>query len=554
MKLSDLISDAATLVRGENKALEYSIDKAGDPRVVLFNKMGRTIEHAVIKKLVKKIVNIHHDTKDTCLILDMFLIAFQTRNIRGGKGERAAFYKLYLELYTYFPTLTLRTIPLVSVYGYYKDYINLVAMIDAINSKSERWNKLRTHLLNHYVKQLMADFKTKKDKPISLCGKWAPRFHKQHHAIAKDLAILIYDKTTTASQPTIQANKGQVKKTYRKLVVSLTQRLKPVEIFMSAKKYSEIEFHKVTSNALVRYSQVFFKEREKDFLTALQTNSLKGGDLFPHQVYELLEKRTFQRLKESHREKLVESLWKSVKTKFVKNMSSKTMDWGNLLPVADVSGSMMGTPMNVAISLGLLLATMNPRSDFYNKLVTFSENPTFIELKENDSVLNHMKTIKRAPWGMNTNIRNVFELLIATIQKHNTDPKDVPDIVILSDMQFDAATSTPYTTTYEWIVKAFSKLNKTTGVNYSVPTIYFWNLRSDVIGLPVKTGSSGGTLGGTPNTHNVSMLSGFSPSMFEALLYGKKLTPVQKLTPYLTMRALLDNEQYLPVMSAIASK
>lgn len=541
MKFSELLIDTASLVRGENNALEYPIDKAGDPRVVLFAKMSRHIKQDVIKQLVRKTVQLYQKTKDSNLIFDLYLIAFQTRNIRGGKGERDAFYKLYLELYIYFPILTIRTIPFIGIYGYYKDFINLVAMIDKVD-KTERLSKLRTKLLKHFANQLVTDYKKTNDTKISLCGKWAPRFQKQHHNIAKDLAIIVYERINKSSQ---NVNKGEIKKVYRKLVVELNNRLKPVEIFISAKKYSEIEFQKVTSNAIIRYTNIFVREREDDFMKAIETNTLKGGDLFPHQVYELMEKRTLRMLKQHHREKLIESLWNSVKKKFVKNMTSKTMDWGNLLPVVDVSGSMSGTPMNVAISLGLLLATMNPQSDFYNKLVTFSANPTYIELKENASVVSHMNAIKTAEWGMNTNIRKVFELMLSTIAKYNVAPNDVPNIVILSDMQFDQATTTPYTTTYDWIVKQFSKLSKKYNKTYHVPTIYFWNLRSTVIGLPVKT-----------DTQNVSLLSGFSPSMFEALMYGKKLTQSKqkKLTPYITMRALLDNDQYLPIVTSLLKK
>ena len=67
--------------------------------------------------------------RDPTAVADLFVLAFATRNCRGGKGEKDLFYKMLLMLSDAFGAETVE--PLLSVvpeYGYWKDILQLVAL------------------------------------------------------------------------------------------------------------------------------------------------------------------------------------------------------------------------------------------------------------------------------------------------------------------------------------------------------------------------------------------------------------------------------------------
>jgi len=110
------------------------------------------------------------------------------------------------------------------------------------------------------------------------------------------------------------------------------------------------------------------------------------------------------------------------------------------IAIADVSGSMAGTPLEVSIALGLLIATVSEQP-----LITFSEHPEIHEIHEirADSPREQIKEIEGMDWGGNTNFEAVFELLL-------TLPNPPKRLFVFSDMQFDQAMgSATSATTFE---------------------------------------------------------------------------------------------------------
>lgn len=76
--------------------------------------------------------------------------------------------------------------------------------------------------------------------------------------------------------------------------------------------------------------------------------------------------------------------------------------------VCDVSGSMDGTPMEVAIALGLVVAELT-EEPFKNKLITFSEQPEFHTIK-GTSLREKVQDVKTMKWGASTDLLKVFEV------------------------------------------------------------------------------------------------------------------------------------------------
>merc|ERR1712224_162873 len=136
----------------------------------------------------------------------------------------------------------------------------------------------------------------------------------------------------------------------------------------------------------------------------------------------------------------------------------------------------------------------------------------------------------------------------------------IPDLLVLSDMQFDCARGSsrqPWETHFERLVRRFDEVGRAIcGAPYPAPRIIFWNLRGNTVGFPVQA-----------NAPNTQMLSGFSPSLLKLVLTGKDLVGDEKEvvladgtvktvregpTPEQTVRAAIDDEAFDPVRLALA--
>lgn len=57
--------------------------------------------------------------------------------------------------------------------------------------------------------------------------------------------------------------------------------------------------------------------------------------------------------------------------------------FSNSLAICDVSGSMFGTPMDVAVALSMILADLN-EGIWHKKMITFSTSPQFFVVPDGD--------------------------------------------------------------------------------------------------------------------------------------------------------------------------
>jgi hypothetical protein len=112
---------------------------------------------------------------------DAFVMAFHTRNVRGGKGERALFHDMLKTLWTERPDVTGAVLKLVPEYGTWKDLFELAC------DGPEEFRRL---VVKMATSQLRADEATEEGKSISLCAKWAPREDKNGELAVKMAATL----------------------------------------------------------------------------------------------------------------------------------------------------------------------------------------------------------------------------------------------------------------------------------------------------------------------------------------------------------------------------
>jgi len=481
------------------------------------------------------------------MAVDMFLLAFQTRDCRGGKGERSLFLKLYLELAARFPETAKSVLPLIPKYGYYKDLFLIAEKIN--ENDSGKLASISDEILSLAARQLETDLAAaetaittgKPPKNISLLAKWAPREKSSQKSLAKLLAEKMF--------PGNPAAKAQ----YRKVISRLNILLNTVEVKMCGHAWEEIEPTSVPSVSLMRHRKAFLNEKLKGVPSTIQEKEtgnrfpddetrvtcrkrvreamvstglkkLKGKQLFPHEI----SKEIMNHNKKSETElEIFDAQWKAIRkgtqealaSKMAESQaadsSSKPIDLGKLVALVDVSGSMSGIPMEVAIALGILVSELADPA-FANRVITFHEKPTWCTFEADGSIAEKVTTAKRAPWGGSTNFEAAMELILDVAVKAKLTPEEIPNLIVFSDMQFnvaDRAHSGTWTTHHERLVHRFAEAGvKVCGRPYPIPEMTYWNLRGNTVGFPVDA-----------NAPNVRMLSGFSPSLLKLILDGEPL-------------------------------
>jgi len=174
--LSNAMRSAANIVQGQNGANKLST--SGSPRVDAFTLMLQATTKAEVTSHVNNIISEyrHTSTAQRNIILhDLFVLAFHKRAtskndsdnilISDGEGFRDVFYHYILELYNHFPNtvIALTRSGIFSLYGYWKDYINLWKMINEIPMSDairfEKYNPMIEAIREAFLNQRTQDIK-----------------------------------------------------------------------------------------------------------------------------------------------------------------------------------------------------------------------------------------------------------------------------------------------------------------------------------------------------------------------------------------------------------
>ena len=403
-------------------------------------------------------------------------ILFWVRDVRGGAGERQIFRDVMQYLAENHTDFLMKNIPYVSEFGRWDDLLTLVG------------TKLETEALTQIRWGL--------DAKNGLCAKWMPR---KGPAAAKLRTFL-----------------EMTPKQYRKTLVELTH---VVETQMCANEWEAIDFGKLPSVASARYQKAFWKRNEegyKSYIASLQKGEAKinAGAVYPYDVTKSLER--------GNADVAIEQ-WKALP-----NYMEGSED--RILPVVDTSGSMQTSAggnknvscIDVSISLGLYISERNAGA-FKDAFVTFSAEPQLQILKGN--LRDRFAQLQRADWGYNTDLVKVFDLILDQATKNSVPESEMPTkILILSDMEFDAATNVRrmiggYTKTDTppngWNPTAQEMIEqKYAAAGYKVPAIVYWNIQSRGNNIPVAFDETG-----------TALISGFSPSILKSIVKGEITSP-----------------------------
>ena len=98
------------------------------------------------------------------------------------------------------------------------------------------------------------------------------------------------------------------------------------------------------------------------------------------------------------------------------SVATGAVDLGRLVPLVDVSGSMSGVPMEVAIALGILVSECTQPA-FANRMLTFESNPKWVKLEDGASIAKKVEATRRAPWGGSTDFNKALEQILEVCVK-----------------------------------------------------------------------------------------------------------------------------------------
>ena len=414
---------------------------------------------------------------------------FYIRDCRGGLGEKRFFRvatRWLLNKYKDAPKAEL--IKLMSYYGSWKDVFEVM-----------------TH--DEYAEFVSAVFKRDiREKTPTLLEKYMPSVggssNKEAERIARYMEI-------TPRQ-------------YRKALSALRAKLNLVETKMCAKDWDEINYEHVPSKAMLNYNKAFGRNDADRF--GAYINKVKSGEakinasvLYPYEIYTRLMEGKIN-------DREATALWD--------NLPDFT-NGKNAIVMADVSGSMYGLPIAVSISLALYFAERN-KGRFNGSFMTFSGNPS-VEQVRGKTLEEKMRNISRANWDMNTDLIKAFRSILSICLAEKVPQEEMPEtIYIISDMEFDEATSSRYSgrksdfsvTNYEAIKEKYAL------AGYTIPKIVFWNVNSRQNNVPVSKDEINTVLvsGSSPSVFKFAVSEGCSPETFMLdVINGERYSPVERL-------------------------
>lgn len=458
MNIIDAITSQTNLTTTDNGAITNSSSLS---KCVDFFAIGGSIR----SQDSNTIINIFKDAFNEDKTIAVRLM-FMFRDIRFGQGQRRPFRDQLNWLAYNYPNETHKLLSLISEYGRWDDIYYVFDTECEITA------------LTIIQDQLQQDFQNiKQNKPISLLGKWLKRINTSN-----DRSVEIGHKIRKFLKLTC--------KDYRQTCKKLNEYLSVPENLMAARKWDEIDYSKVPSQCFLRNRLVFNKhdcERYNEFIQLAQEGKVKinAATLYPYQIIEKI-------LSDSILVSEAELLWNNLTNVDIEE---------NAIVVADVSGSMMGLPIQVCLSLAIYFSE-RAKGIYQNKFITFSEKPQMQELV-GENIVEKVHNLNDADWGMNTDLRKVFELVLKAAIKNNIDPEDMVETVyIISDMEFDVGIETEET--------LFSELKiMFEEAGYVLPKLVYWNVNGRPGNIPV-----------IKNEENTMMISGFSQNILSYIAKG----------------------------------
>lgn len=537
--MNNVVSNATTKI-GVNGETVYTADGVGDSRVALFTMLNRDLDPDKMQTAIRQVFVDSEKSGQIHMQLDLFLMAFQTRDIRGGKGEKQLFYTFMKTLYEQDPLITTNVVRHIPEYGCWRDMWELMKDVPELSPKilkvtHDAFMTDRLHLVAGSTGKM------------SLLAKWLPREGSSYSDAAKKIADVIY--------PTVTNGKKRMM-LYRKEVSAMNKALKTVEINMCNGTWQHIQPEHVPGRCLKNHSKAFYNLEQKGHADTLRypdstdrmecrqhfltwkeelkadTKKAKGADvIMPHE----LVAQTLQHGRSTDEQDITQAQWNAIREKMEAGGGL-----GKAVAMCDFSGSMDGLPKLISLALGILISEVTHPS-FKDHILSFDSEPKWHSFAGKPTLQEKLTSISHhLGQGLSTNFYKACMCILDRMVKHRVPVGEEPeDLIVLTDMGFDAASTIRYMNHNDYnaqpyqleaIRTAFKEAGeKVWRKGWKPPRIVIWNLRAEYDDFHA-----------TANQDGVVQLSGWSPNVLKVLEKGR----VEVRTPYEAMRTILDDERY----------
>jgi hypothetical protein len=428
--------------------------------------------------------------------LDTMRILFNWRDCRGGKGDHSGFIAAMAYIGRNNPEWLLENFKIIPEYGCYLDLIKLFHLVKDPDIKFEIMENFCTIL-----KKDQENLKSSPNAPISLLAKWIPSENSKYDRwIPKQPRFLITMCKQLGFSFLGSVHSDHLKTLRKEMISPLRKHIDLVETKMCQSNYKDIDYEKVPSLAMHKYRMAFMRndgDRFAEYLCDVKKGKAKinSNQMYPHDLV-----RSYLNYHSDTEDPVIETMWTNMKKQV-----SESGVFNDSIVVCDVSGSLNGTPMEVAIALGLLSL-----DDEKNRnLITFSSEPKLHTVPPGLSLKDQVQDVIKMDWGQNTNFKKTMELVIG-ISSLKKDA--IKRIYVFSDMQFDMA----FPDLRKGGLSHFELMrDKFQHVGIEMPQIIFWNLNGTTKDFPVSCDEKG-----------VIMLSGYSQTLLKTVMTKTDVTPL----------------------------
>lgn len=550
MSIISALDNASNFQMGEKGHMEHSWSQ--DLREATLQLHFQLVRGANVENIMKNFESLILKVKNMSETIPslffehnfiLYKMICQTRDVISGKGEYTLSYALLTVWNKYYPESAMKMLERFVMpfdgnhpYGSWKDVKNLCAFLDKYPCENSM------QLMNYAVMlinlQLHIDNQNENNN-ISLAAKWVPReksCHGDFYGMFATNYFKNYIKTATCVS---SLNKARIKAKmdYRKMVAKLNKKIDTVQIKQCANNWSDIDPVKQTSITMKKQRKAFLNLNKDSSFRSNSIDRVVCSEKFKQHIHNIVLGRSKVSGKRIGMNDFVKSALQPMSEDEIALLNAQwqdnaldTDDLGKIIAMVDVSGSMEGDPMHVAIGLGIRVAE---KSMLGKRVMTFSAVPTWVNLDDCKNFVDMVHKVKKADWGMNTNFEAALKMILDAIISQKMRPNDVEDMVlaIFSDMQIDCAD--PHANSMmELIEKKYADAGKRLwGKPFKVPHILFWNLRS-TRGFPTLS-----------SQRNVSMMSGFSPSLLNVFC-EKGMSGLNSCTPWSLFLSSLNNPRY----------
>ena len=406
---------------------------------------------------------------------------FYARDVRGGCGERRVFRIILKWLASEYPETVRKNIANVPEYGRYDDIFELIGTpceSDAISFIDETLKSDTEKII--------------RGERASLLAKWMPSVNASNKE-RKVLARYIIRKL------------GITEKDYRKSLSALRKHIDILERRLCERDYTFL-YSLQPAKAMLKYRKAFLKNDGIRYTSYLRSvRNINTSALYPYEIIEEVIKSGMSNAEID----VLEAMWYNLQD-YCNNR--------NAIAVVDGSASMIGRPLNIAVSLGMYFAERNT-GFFRNHFITFSKSPQLVEICDSNIRERALQCMSYCE-GDNTDLIRVFGLILKAAIKNKLSQEELPEtIYVISDMEFDNGVSNSIS-----LFKEARQLFEKHG--YKLPQIVYWNVDSKSQQTPV-----------TSNEYGAVLVSGTNPAVFSMVMS-------QNVSPLEFMKSVLNSERY----------